>query len=298
MQPLMPVRRLGVLVLLLVFIPTLSSLAQEIPGATRVPTLWIIGDSTVKTPTRGQQGWGDPINAFFDPAKVHIENKARGGRSSRTYRTEGLWNEVREQLRPGDFVLIQFGHNDGGPLDSGRARASLKGNGEETRTVVDPRTKADEMVHTYGWYLRRYASEAKEKGATPIVLSPIPRNIWKDDGKTVVRASGDYGKWAGEAARAESVPFIDLNERIARRYEELGPDKVKTTFFGVDHTHTTPAGAELNAAEVASGILRTARLPPGSGPPPGSGNRREANQPVPLPFRSGKESERGDFREA
>ncbi|HEX8202617.1 MAG TPA: rhamnogalacturonan acetylesterase [Isosphaeraceae bacterium] len=223
------------------------------PAAQRLPTLFLIGDSTVKNSTRGLQGWGDRLASEFDPAQIRVENRALGGRSSRSYRTEGLWDRVAAELRPGDFVLVQFGHNDGGPLDRGRARASLKGTGEQTREIVNEATGRAEVVHTYGWYLRQYIAEARARGATPIVLSPVPRNIWTADG-TVARASHDYGQWAAEVAKAEGVPFIDLNDRIARRYEQEGRHKVATEYFTEDHTHTTPAGARLNAAIVAEGI--------------------------------------------
>ena len=76
------------------------------------PTLFIIGDSTVRNSTAGQMGWGDPLVAHFDPAKIEIINRAIGGRSSRTFLTEGRWDAVMAHLKPGDFVLIQFGHND------------------------------------------------------------------------------------------------------------------------------------------------------------------------------------------
>src|ERR1051326_2388426 len=111
---------------------TLSSLAEP---TNSLPTLYLIGDSTVNTPTKGQQGWGTPLPAFFDQSKITVVNRARGGRSSRTFYTEGLWDQVRDSLKPGDFVLMQFGHNDGGSLTDGRARASLKGNGDETQDV-------------------------------------------------------------------------------------------------------------------------------------------------------------------
>ncbi len=220
-------------------------------SATRLPTLFIIGDSTVKNRTRGQQGWGDPLAGHFDPAKVRVENRALGGRSSRTFLTEGLWDKVLAELRPGDFVLMQFGHNDGGSLNQGRARASLKGTGEETREVVLEATGAKEVVHTYGWYLRKYIADARAKRATPIVLSPVPRNIWKDG--RVARAANDYGKWAAEAAKAGGALFIDLNELVAQRYEAAGPEKVNEYFSG-DHTHTSPAGAALTADVLADAI--------------------------------------------
>jgi rhamnogalacturonan acetylesterase len=218
-----------------------------------VPTLYLIGDSTVNTPTKGQQGWGTALPALFDQTKIAVVNRARGGRSSRTFYTEGLWEQVRDSLKPGDFVLMQFGHNDGGPLGDGRARASLKGIGEETQDVDNKTTGKKETVHTYGWYLRKYITDAKARGATSIVLSPIPRNIWKE-GK-VARAANDYGKWAAEAAKTEGALFINLNEIIAVHYEEVGQTKVGETYFtATDHTHTTPEGAKLNAACVVEGI--------------------------------------------
>src|SRR5215469_16380522 len=92
------------------------------PNGPERPTVFLIGDSTVNTPTKGVQGWGTPIASFFDSAKINVENRARGGRSSRTYFTEELWEQVRSNLKIGDFVLMQFGHNDGGLLAEGRAR--------------------------------------------------------------------------------------------------------------------------------------------------------------------------------
>ena len=231
----------------LVAIPSLAE------NSNSLPTLYLIGDSTVNTPTKGQQGWGTPLPSFFEQSKIAVVNRARGGRSSRTYYTERLWDQVRDSLKPGDFVLMQFGHNDGGPLADGRARASLKGNGDETQDVDNKTIGKKETVHTYGWYLRTYIKEAKAKGATPIVLSPIPRNIWKD-GK-VARAANDYGKWAAEAAKAGGAVFINLNEIIATHYEKIGQQKVAETYFtATDHTHTSPEGANFNASCVVEGI--------------------------------------------
>ena len=215
------------------------------------PTLFLIGDSTVRNHTRGQLGWGDAIAAWFDTSKITVTNRALGGRSSRTFLTEGLWDKVVAELKPGDFVLMQFGHNDGGPLDDAKARASLKGNGEESRVVTNQVSGKIETVHAYGWYMRKYISDAKARGATPIVLSLVPRKIWKD-GK-IARASNDYAKWAAEAALAENVAFVDLNDIVARHYEELEPEKVNN-LFADEHTHTTPEGAKLNARCVVEGL--------------------------------------------
>lgn len=211
------------------------------------PTLFIIGDSTVNNHTGVLLGWGDPIKAYFDASKINVENKARGGRSSKTFINEGLWDQVLAAIQPGDFVMMQFGHNDGGSIDDPKDRASLKGTGDETRENAKYET-----IHTYGWYMRKYIADTKAKSANPIVLSPVPRNIWKD-GK-VVRASMDYGKWARGVAESAGAVFVDLNEIVAAHYEEIGEDTVRTQFFAEDHTHTTKAGAELNAASVIEGL--------------------------------------------
>jgi rhamnogalacturonan acetylesterase len=219
----------------------------------RLPTLFIIGDSTVKNSSQGLQGWGDVIGGFFDQTKIKVENRARGGRSSRTFVTEGLWDQILAELKPGDFVLMQFGHNDGGAVnDDSRARGSLRGVGEETEEIDNLLTKKHEIVHTYGWYMKKFVTDSKAKGATPIVLSQIPRNIWQD-GK-VERVASTYGAWAAEVAQSQGAFFIDLNDIVAKQYEELGPEKVKALYFLEDHTHTTPAGAQLNAASVVAGL--------------------------------------------
>jgi rhamnogalacturonan acetylesterase len=229
----------------------MAALALSAAETAPLPTLFIIGDSTVKNGTRGQRGWGEVISPYFDTNKIRIENHAIGGRSSRTFLTEGRWDKVLANLQRGDFVLIQFGHNDGGAVnDTSRARGSLKGTGEQTQEIDNLLTRKHEVVRTFGWYLRKYVADAKAKGATPIVCSLVPRKIWKD-GK-ITRAD-NYAKWAGEVARAENVAFLDLREIIARRYDALGTNQVNE-LFGDDHTHTNPEGAILNAECVVAGL--------------------------------------------
>jgi polygalacturonase/lysophospholipase L1-like esterase len=227
-------------------------------GATpsRLPTLFLIGDSTVRngdaTGSNGQWGWGEPLVRHFDPAKITVINRAIGGRSSRTFLTEGRWDQVLTALKPGDVVIMQFGHNDGGDLFTGtRPRASLKGTGEETQDGVVELTGKAETVHTFGWYMRKYVREAKAKGAIPIVCSLVPRKNWKDG--RIVRAAADYGTWAADVARSEGALFIDLNEIIAAHYDVLGPRTLEGLFKD-DNTHTSAKGAELNAASVVEGL--------------------------------------------
>lgn len=251
------------LIVLLMGQPSFAQEPETLPSASKavinpqLPTLFVIGDLTANNNANGGLGWADPFVSYFDPMKLNVVNRARGGRSSRTFTTEGLWDKVLNELKAGDLVLIQFGHNDGGPLDTGRARGSLPGMGEETQEITTP-AGAKEVVHTYGWYLRKFISEAKAKGAVPIVSSLTVRNIWQDG--MVERGSGKFGQWAMEVAKAQGVAFIDLTKIIADQYDQLGPENVKELFAG-DHTHTSPKGADLNAASVVAGLKTLNELP-------------------------------------
>jgi rhamnogalacturonan acetylesterase len=221
------------------------------------PTLFLIGDSTVKN-GKGKGdgslwGWGSFIGNLFDTGKINVENAALGGTSSRTFQTNGLWDAVLAKVKKGDFVMMQFGHNDGSALDdTARARGTIKGIGIESKEIYNPIKKKQEVVYTYGWYLRKFISDIKAKGATPIVCSPIPRNPVKDD--AVVLANDSYAGWAEEVAKAEKVDFIPLNKIIKDKYAALSATEVKTFFTEKDHTHTNEAGAKLNAAAVVEGL--------------------------------------------
>ncbi|ALW85288.1 hypothetical protein AUC43_09385 [Hymenobacter sedentarius] len=248
----------------LLLVCLLSSAFTLLPQKARKPTLFLIGDSTVKNGKGkgdgGLWGWGNYLLVHFDTTRIHIENDALGGTSSRTFQTKGLWAVVQAKIQPGDFVIMQFGHNDDGPLaDTARARGTIKSNGEESQEVYNPLSKQQEVVHSYGWYLRKFIADTKAKGATPVVCSLIPRNGWKE-GK-VNRATKGYTKWAAEAARQGGAYFIDLNKLVADKYDREGEAKVGTVYFtSKDHTHTIEAGAQLNAATVAEGIRATKGL--------------------------------------
>jgi len=229
-----------------------SRASKQRAAAPNLLTIFVVGDSTANNNANGARGWGDPFVDYFDAEKINVLNRARGGRSSRTFITEGLWDKVLSEMKRGDFVLIQFGHNDAGAInDATRARGSLPGIGEETQEIDNLLTKKHEVVHTYGWYMRKMIADTKAKGATPIVLSLTVRNIWKEG--HVERGPGKFGQWAAEVAKFEHVTFIDVTTLIAGRYEELGEEKVKE-LFATDHTHTSPSGAELNASLVVAGL--------------------------------------------
>ncbi len=233
------------------------------PANPGLPTLFLVGDSTVRNGhgdgAQGQWGWGEPLVALFDTTKINVVNRAIGGRSSRTYITEGHWADTLALMKAGDVVLFQFGHNDGGvPDEPTRARSSLPGVGENTLEIENPILKMHETVHSFGWYMRKYVEDAKARGAVPIVCSLIPRKTW-NDGK-IARNGKDYAGWAQQVAEAEHVGFVDLNNLIADKYDALGEAAVEP-LFADPHTHTSAAGAEINAEAVVMGLKRLAHDP-------------------------------------
>lgn len=225
-----------------------------------LPSLFIAGDSTAaKYDGPDQQGWAEPFAQYFDTTKINVVNRARGGRSSRTFITEGLWNQLISEVRPGDFVLIQFGHNDAGALNEEppgstrplRARGTIPTLGEESQEIDNVLTKQHEVVHTFGWYLRKMVADVRAKRATPFILSTTVRNEWQDG--RVERGPGPYQRLNADLAAAERVEFIDATALIAAHYERIGPAQV-AAFFPKDHTHTNAAGADANAARIVAGL--------------------------------------------
>ncbi|PTR01382.1 lysophospholipase L1-like esterase [Mucilaginibacter yixingensis] len=220
----------------------------------RKPTIFLIGDSTVRHGSHGngdedgRWGWGSFLHNLFDTTKVTIENRALGGTSSRSYVATGLWEKTLARIKPGDFVIMQFGHNDNG-------KNTVKGNGDDTIHAINPKTNEMEVIHSFGWNMRKYMEETKAKGATPIVCSLVPRNRWTN-GK-VNRDDHAHGEWARLAAEQEGVAFIDLNTMIADHYDQLGQDKVLGTYFtSKDPVHTIEAGAKMSAYFVVEGLKK------------------------------------------
>lgn len=246
----------------IVLLALIVGLCSFISQRTR-PTLFVIGDSTVKNGrgdgSNGQWGWGSFIAEYFDLSKINVKNHALGGTSTRTfYNNPKLWQAVLDSIRPGDYVIMQFGHNDASPIvDTLRARGTIKGNTDEYQEVYNPLLKQKEVVYSYGFYLRRFVKNVQDKGGTAIICSPIPRNAW--DAATVRRSS--YATWAQEAAQQSGAFFIPLQDLVISSYEKSGKATVEKTYFEPkDATHTIKAGATLNASLVAQYLKEHANI--------------------------------------
>lgn len=237
----------------------LANTARPVSGSTRKgknPVLFLIGDSTMRTGTKGngdngQWGWGYFAHDYFDEERISVENHALGGMSSRTFYNH-LWPDVLKGIEAGDYVIIQLGHNDNGPYDEGRARASIPGIGKDSLVVTIKETGVVETIYTYGEYMRRYINDIKSKGAHPILFSLTPRNSW-DDAATVTRKWDTFTPWGKQVAAEEGIPYVDLEAISASKFEQFGPEKVNYMFY-LDKIHGSEFGAQNNARSAAEGI--------------------------------------------
>lgn len=234
--------------------------ARVAPGSSRRdghPVLFLVGNSTMRNGTlgngnNGQWGWGYYAPRYFDERKITVENQALGGMSSRTFYTK-LWPAVRDAIRPGDWVIISIGHNDNGPYDSGRARASIPGTGRDSLRVTIRETGEEETVYTYGEYLRRFIRDTRARGGQPVLMSLTPRDAYGDDGRIVRKP---HTQWCAYVAAEEGVPFVDLNEISGRKLDGYSHWKEQYHFYG-DHIHSSRFGAEMNARSAAEGIMES-----------------------------------------
>ena len=257
----------------------LQTMMQNVPLKTKPvkrekgkPVVFFTGDSTVKNADKeddGMWGWASQAATVFDESKITLFNAARAGRSTRSFLREGLWDEVYNSLQPGDFVTIQFGHNDICPITDAKARGVIPGT-KDTLHVFKLDNGQYEVVYSFGWYLKKFIDDVREKGATPILVSLTPRNEWP--GGKVERRDNSYGTWYREVVAETGVEFIDmhnisadfLDKKFAVRQLPEDKEKAKAkvaelkqkagTYFKQDHTHASKLGAQMNAQSFAKGL--------------------------------------------
>ena len=241
------------------------------------PRVFLCGDSTGKNKDReadGMWGWGSQGYTIFDEKKCTFINAARAGRSLRTYNHDGLWQEVYSVLRPGDYVLIQFGHNDIGPIDKQKERGEIACAKDTSNVYRMASSGKYRVIYSFGWYLRKMIDDCKEKGAIPVLLSFTPRNEWDDgDGNVhgtfypirqkkgkyyIERRNDDYiPQWCSEIAKEQNVDFVDIHNITGDWLDKYCGLKVRAmSYFNHDHTHTSLKGARLNANSLAKGLKK------------------------------------------
>lgn len=209
-------------------------------------TVYLVGDSTMsekEVKAYPETGWGMPFRYFFNETVV-VENHARNGRSTRTFITEGRWQTVSDKLRKGDYVFIQFGHND------------------ESKEKADRYTSPED----YKKNLARFINESLAKGAVPVLLTPVARRRFDEQGN-IRESHPEYSPLVHEVAKQLNVAFIDLDKRSQALYQQFGKENSKLLFLQLkpgehpnypegkdDNTHFNELGARLIAQIVLEEI--------------------------------------------
>jgi lysophospholipase L1-like esterase len=219
--------------------------AQKVPV-----TIFLAGDSTCapKLPEkRPETGWGEMLGQRFKDRKIKIENRAMNGRSTKTFISEGRWQAIVDELKKGDYVFIQFGHND-----------ESKDKGERYTPPEDYRKN-----------LVLFISDVKSKGGHPVLLTPVMRRRFDKDGK-FYDTHGEYPDIVRAVAADQKVPLIDMHRMSEAVIVKYGVEDSKKLFLQLksgenpnypngieDNTHFSPLGAEVMAQLVADGIRKS-----------------------------------------
>jgi lysophospholipase L1-like esterase len=229
----------------LFLIPLLIMMAFALPAEKKI-TVWMIGDSTMsvkEVKAYPETGWGMPFAYFFD-SSVKVDNRAKNGRSTKTFISENLWAPVEAAIQPGDYVFMQFGHND------------------ESKEKVDRYTTPEE----YKANLLKFINETKAKGGYPILLTPVSRRKFDKDGK-IMQTHEVYSQLVRDLAKDQNVPMIDLDKKSQDLFQKFGEENSKLLFNQVepgehpnypegkiDNTHFNELGARKIAELVLAGM--------------------------------------------
>lgn len=204
--------------------------AIEISKADDLPTIYLLGDSTVcDQPSEPYASWGQMLPRFFD-ARIAIANNAESGESLRSSLNAHRLDKVLSTMKPGDYLIIQYGHND----------EKEKGDGVGAFTTY----KAD---------LKTFVAEARKRSGIPVLVTPVQRRTFDANGK-ITNSHGDYPEAVRQVAKEEKVPLIDLNEMSRTFYEALGPEKSGAAFKTGDGTHHNNYGSYELAKCIVAGI--------------------------------------------
>jgi lysophospholipase L1-like esterase len=222
------------------------------PGDKKI-RVYLVGDSTMclyDLSRFPQMGWGMPFANFFD-STVIVDNRAKGGRSTKSFIAENLWTSILQTLSEGDYVLIQFGHNDA---------ANSK---DHPNRMVTP--------EEYRKYLIQYITEARNKKGIPVLITPVTRRTFDNDGK-VTESHAPFKKAMVEVATEYKVPLIDLDAKSQELVQKMGPDFSRYMYMNFepgelplfpagihDNTHFNEFGAR-KMAEIVLGEIRSLNL--------------------------------------
>ena len=219
------------------------SFAMSAFAQSQIPTIHMIGDSTMAdkplTPAQPERGWGQLLPIYLKHPEM-VRNYAKNGRSTKSFIDEGLWSRVLDSLKPGDWVIIQFGHND--------------------EKKESPERYADAAT-TYRDNLKKFVVESKQKGAHPILATPIVRRRF-DEAGNLVETHGDYPEAVRIVAKELEVPLLDLHQRTRALVTSYNSTRSKGLFLWIDKDlfESIPEGKKDDTHLSADGASRVCEL--------------------------------------
>lgn len=215
-------------------------------AAQKQVTIYLAGDSTMaakQADKRPETGWGEMLQQFFDATKIKVVNEAQNGRSTKSFIDEGRWRSIVDRLKKGDWVIIQFGHND--------------------EKKDKPAVYA--APEDYKANLVRFVSDARAKGATPILMTPVARR--KFENESLVKTHGEYPDAVKSVGKDQGVAVIDMESKSSSVLTRYGNEGSRALFLQLrmgesanyprgieDNTHFSPKGAKEMAALAVEGI--------------------------------------------
>lgn len=242
------------LVPILIFGNSIAKSAKKVYTQEKPITIYLAGDSTVSDYSSSlapRAGWGQVLAKYFDN-QVVVKNEAIPSRSSKSFIDEGRLDSILNQIEKGDYLFIQFGHND--------------------EKIKDP-NRYTEPYSTYKNYLKQYIDGARSKQAIPVLVTPVERRYFTEEGM-LSRTHSNYPAAMKELGLEEHVPVIDLTAKSHALFQKLGPEKTKDVFLWMDakenknypngvqdNTHFQEAGAKLIARLVIEGIEESNLMP-------------------------------------
>ncbi len=230
--------------LLLIF----AAVSCALPLANKKTKVWLIGDSTMcnyESSRAPLAGWGMPFVYFFD-STITIDNRAKGGRSTRTFLSEGRWKPIADNIQAGDYVLMQFGHNDEAKEERYKDRYT---------PIADYKTN-----------LEKFIAETRAKNATPVLITPVTRMRFDKQGN-MEETHKEYSAAVWAVGKKTTTPVIDLDKKSRELLQKLGPENARLLFMQLDslehpnypagsrdNTHFNDYGARLMAELVVAEI--------------------------------------------
>jgi len=239
------------------FLPNTSQRSRDQP----IVAIFVTGDSTsgLNPPSKktgDKVSWSDVFSKHLQEPNAKYYNRSVPGFSLRDYFHRSALDSLLVEAKAGDILLACHGHLERTPLirDNQRARGSLPGAGDETKTVFDPVFKREEVIHTFGWYLKKYHERSLEKGLITIFLSPPVRNVWEN---AIIKrtASTAYASVMKQVCESIGANFLDFAAITEIYLQGLGQSSASSLYMNDDNTHTNITGAEAYAKLLAASLL-------------------------------------------